>query len=181
MPAKPLPPYDLLHECLTYDPATGVFLWKVRPDGHFGSPNGAAWWNAQFAYKAAGSLRRAKKGVYRMLEIFAKAYPAHRVAWKMMTGRDPRATIDHRDGNTLANHWTNIREATNSEQAWNKPHSNKTSGRRGVYRGSKNRWRAQIKINQKNEHLGSFLTIEEAVAAYEARAREIAGDFYYNE
>lgn len=41
-----------------------------------------------------------------------------------------------------------------------------------VYTGRKKPWRAQIKICNKLKYLGTFATLEEGMAAYEAAAKE---------
>lgn len=89
------------------------------------------------------------------------------------------ATIDHVDRNPANNRWANLRPATYREQTWNQRvrRKNNTSGFRGVIR-SGGRWRAGISKDGVTHHLGVFDTLGEAVAAYEAKARELHGEFY---
>ena len=108
-----------------------------------------------------------------------KAFWAYRLAWKLMTGEEPPASIDHIDRNPRNNRWSNLRAApTQRQQNWNqRRRKDNASGFRGVdqFRG---RYRAQIKAPGIVRHLGVFDTIEEASAAYEAAARELHGEFY---
>lgn len=87
--------------------------------------------------------------------------------------------IDHVDGNGLNNTRANLREATPSQNNMNakRPLSN-TTGYKGVsptYNGKK--WRARIKVNGRQTHLGTFDTPEEAHAVYCEKARELHGEF----
>jgi len=87
--------------------------------------------------------------------------------------------VDHINGNTLDNRKENLRLATNQQNAVNsrKPKNN-TSGLKGViFYPKQNRWRAFIKFNYKQIHLGMFGTKEEAHAAYCAKAIELYGEF----
>jgi hypothetical protein len=53
---------------------------------------------------------------------------------------------------------------------------NNTSGYRGV-RLEHNKWRAQIRIDGKNKHLGYYDSIEDAIIARYNKAKEIQGEF----
>lgn len=84
--------------------------------------------------------------------------------------------IDHIDNNGLNNQKTNLREGTKRQNSYNKkPIKGKY---KGVYRNSSGFY-AQIKINGKNVHLGSFKTAESAALAYNKRASQIQGTFAY--
>lgn len=81
--------------------------------------------------------------------------------------------IDHIDGNTINNHPANLRAVTRTINCRNtrKP-SHNTSGYTGVsYRKDTNKYRAYIKIDQKQIIIGSFST---AYVAHEARQEWIA-------
>ena len=102
----------------------------------------------------------------------------HRVIWLIKTGAYPKHSIDHIDMNKTNNRWSNLREATGSQQNGNKGlMSNNKSGWKGV-RKSKNRWQALLTLNGKQRLVGSFETAEEAVAARAEAAREQFGEFY---
>jgi hypothetical protein len=105
-------------------------------------------------------------------------YVAHRIVWKMVTGKEPPPNIDHKNGDGYDNSWANLRVADQTKQNWNRriPKSN-ASGHKGVSRDH-NSWKATISVNKKPRHLGCFSSADDAAAAYNAAARELHGEFY---
>jgi hypothetical protein len=88
--------------------------------------------------------------------------------------------IDHKDGDGLNNKRQNLRPSTHSENAANRgKNRNNTSGFKGVYFCKPlQKWRARIKYgNQKETHLGYFLTVTDAAVAYDAAAKQYHGQF----
>lgn len=93
---------------------------------------------------------------------------AHRVIWKMVYGHDPD-DIDHINGIRSDNRLMNLRNVTRAENLKNLSVSTRNkSGIIGVCQ-ARGKWVAQIKINGKTTHVGTFATKTEA-----ARARLIA-------
>ena len=141
-----------LKQLLDYDPATGVFVWKVSRRGH-----------------RAGAVAGTKRpDGYNQIRIDGSVYYAHRLAWLYITGKWPTEQIDHRNRTPADNRFINLREASPSENARNssKPAAN-TSGHKGVYRDvTCGKWRAQIMVDGVRVHLGLFDLLEEAAAAY---------------
>lgn len=87
--------------------------------------------------------------------------------------------IDHINGNSLDNRKENLRVCTHAENGRNqKKPSNNTSGYKGVslYKPT-NRFRADIQLNGKQNHLGYFKTALEAAEAYNEAAKRLFGDF----
>lgn len=164
-----------LREAFSYDPETGVLMWRVRPVEHFSSDKGSRVFNSQFAGRVAGSVnsegyldvRIAFDGVRRRVT-------GHRVAFALMHGRWPEYEIDHINGRRDDNRLINLREATDAQQSWNrnKP-SHNTNGFPGASRGrAKRRWQARIRAAGRCYHLGYFDTPELAHAVYlQAKAR----------
>jgi len=74
--------------------------------------------------------------------------------------------IDHINHDTLNNRRNNLRVCSSKENSWNRRLSiSNKSGTQGVCcRGNGSKWTAQILINGKQKHLGSFGSIEEAIA-----------------
>ena len=94
-------------------------------------------------------------------------------------GAKPCAQGDHRDGNGLNNCRDNLRVCTHAQNQQNKRISKKnTSGFKGVHWHSlTGKWRAQIKANGKRMHLGLFANPVQAAHAYDAKAKELFGEF----
>ena len=85
---------------------------------------------------------------------------------------------DHINGNSLDNRLINLRYATPSQNAFNKPsQEGSTSRYKGVSKAGK-KWRAQLQFNKKKIQIGYFPTELEALDAYEAKAKELFGEFY---
>jgi len=85
--------------------------------------------------------------------------------------------VDHIDGNGLDNRRQNLRAATHSKNMMNRgPQSNNTSGFKGVCR-NRLKWRAQIGLDGRHIHLGTFATPQEAAHAYDAAAVELFGEY----
>ena len=104
------------------------------------------------------------------------------VAETFLENPDGKKCVDHIDNNKLNNNITNLRFATHTENQQNVSISSKnTSGFKGVcFRKANNKWRAQIKIDGKNKHLGYFDTIDEAIKVRQLKANEIFGLFTNN-
>ena len=86
--------------------------------------------------------------------------------------------IDHINGKPNDNRIENLRIVTHEENMKNvKLPSNNTSGYKGVYYSTlEQKWKAAIRVNKKQKHLGTFETKEDAIAA-----RLKAEDLYYGE
>lgn len=91
-------------------------------------------------------------------------------------GRKRGYVVDHQDRNKLNNRKSNLRFLTKSENAINSHvRKDNTSGITGVgMNNRKNRWVARIVVNQRNIHLGTFKSKEEAI-----KARKDAEEKYF--
>lgn len=158
---------DLARRALSYDPETGVFVWKVSR-GHIA------------AGTVAGTVVPFGKRSYRLIGLADKKYMAHRLAWLMMTGEFPPEHIDHRNGDGLNNRWANIRAASAGENARNsQKRSDNKSGHKGVSLDSwTGRWVARIRVPKGSyRNLGRFDTPDDAATAYAHAARKLYGEF----
>lgn len=86
---------------------------------------------------------------------------------------------DHADGDKLNNQCSNLRTASLSENNRNRGIGKyNTSGFKGVgWDKPRRKWRAQIRHDGKSCYLGLFDNIEDAARAYDAKAKEIHGEF----
>jgi len=156
---------------LDYDPDTGVFTWRAKPSNRA---------NRIRVGKPAGHVWRGPRGdAYNKLAIRGQAYRAARLAVFWMTGAWPSSEVDHKDGDTLNDRWSNLRLASRLENSRNRAAQiNNKLGVKGVYFDKTlRRYRAQIKGDGRRWHLGLFDSTEEAHVAYCAAAKKYHGEF----
>lgn len=175
--AKPLPELEYLRECFDVDWGDLRFplVNRVRPKHHFKRLADWKTWNNKFANKRAG---RFDHGYVRMV-INNQNYYLHRVLWKLLNNQEP-ATVDHRDGNTLNNHISNLRGATKRDQMYNTKRPSRLGLPKGVSRHIQRnaiRFAAQICINGVQTHVGMAASAEEASALYQAAAVAHFGEY----
>lgn len=140
-------------ELFVYDEETGVLAWRAT-----GLPAG----------KSSPS--------HPYLVVYAdqqKLY-VHRVIWLWMTGVWP-LVVDHLDGDSLRNVWTNLRNTTQAINMQNRhrPNKNNPHGLLGVKQRTATTWQAQLRLNKKTLHLGTFASAAEAHAAYLSHKRAL--------
>lgn len=88
--------------------------------------------------------------------------------------------VDHRDGNGLNNTRGNLRSATESQNQANRRigGGRNKSGFKGVsWHKRFHYWQAQIRVNGRHFHLGTFADPEEAAREYDAAAVVHFGEF----
>jgi hypothetical protein len=158
---------ELLKELLHYNPDTGIFTW-AKSVGQ----------RAQVG-RIAGS--RTPSG-YIKISLSRRLYSAHRLAWLYMKGSWPSHEIDHADNNPSNNAFSNLREATKSQNAQNRGNRRGTTSKyKGVsFDSLHQKWIAQIWIKDAGrcKRIGLYLTEEEAAAAYCMEAKKLHGDFF---
>lgn len=105
----------------------------------------------------------------------------HRLIMARKLGRELLLTefVDHIDGNGLNNRRSNLRLVTNAQNQQNsRMRIDNASGYKGVSLDvRRGRWRACIRIDRKNLHLGMFDTPELAHEAYCEAAIKYHGEF----
>lgn len=115
----------------------------------------------------------------------AKTY-AHRRAGKIIRlhreilNAPAGLEVDHENGDTLDNRRSNLRLCTRQQnaQARVRKRAGATSQYRGVSWNFQNKsWKAQIGHNNKRIHIGEFDDEIEAAKAYDAKARELFGEW----
>lgn len=162
---------ERLKELLHYDPETGIFTWLVMNSRRIkvGSVAGCI---------SVTKRKNMSDHPRIMIGVDGHRILAHRLAWLYMTGEWPKEQIDHKNLNSTDNKWSNLREATNAQNAANnKKRATNTSGFKGVHLNKFGKYEAYITINYKKTHLGNHSTAEAAYAAYCEAARELHGEF----
>lgn len=91
--------------------------------------------------------------------------------------------VDHKDGNGLNNTRANLRicngTLNNANRRKQPPRTGRTASRyRGVHKALNSRyWGATISANKQRIYIGSFPTEQDAAKAYDAKAKELFGEF----
>lgn len=100
---------EYLRRILDYDPETGIFRWRARPER-------SRQWNTRYLGAKAGSLMQIG---YRAIIIDGKHNYEHRIAWLYCYGEWPPTIIDHINGCPSDNRLANLRLATHSQNLFN--------------------------------------------------------------
>jgi hypothetical protein len=144
-----------LRSWLAYNPLTGNFHWKRKPNRRIqiGQRAGTPW---------GGPGSRVQ------IRLLGKIYRAHRLAWLFVNGEWPDGEIDHIDGDPSNNRIYNLRDVSPqmNRQNQRRPHKGNRSGFLGV---SKRGRKYRARIGQR--FLGWYETPEEAHQAYVAAKR----------
>lgn len=152
---------ESVRSALDYDPETGVFRWRV---------------SRQRVRKGKAAGFTTPQGYVRIC-LGGKVYSAHRLAWFYVYGVWPDGEMDHINRDKADNRIANLRPATKAQNMANSVTRGK-SGRRGVARTRNGkRWKAQITVDGRTRHLGTFDDREDAVFAYAVAAAKHFADF----
>ncbi len=159
---------DFVRSILLYDPLTGIFTWKHRPE----YPQN---WNTRYVGKKAGRISAGYIGI----SIAKKRYKASRLAWLYMTGQWPVDEVDHKDLNRSNDKWDNLRAATSSQNKKNLGmRSDNTSGIKGVsWDKSRSKWLAMAMKDGRQINLGRYDRRDDAITAYKKHAEENYGEY----
>lgn len=158
---------ERLRDLLDYDPATGIFTWKIDRN--------------QLA-KAGDRAGYKRHDGYLMVNICGKVHLGHRLVWLHVHGVWPADMIDHINGVPGDNRIANLRPATRSQNMMNMaPLARSTSGHKGVSWAKRaSKWEAHITVARRKISLGHHQKIDDAIAARaEAEARHF-GRFAHN-
>lgn len=162
----------ILQEAVSYDAATGKFVWRERPVAHFpdGKPTPerrAAMWNGKYAGKPAftsNDPRGYLRGAVRGMNVYA-----HRAAFACVHGRWPDGEIDHINRDKSDNRIENLREVSHRQNRLNAADCDRAS--KGIRRNRKgDKWWLQIKIYGRAQHVGTFICLGDAF-----KARQLCG------
>ena len=158
---------DRLMESFRLDEETGIFYWRSPPSCH-----------AYLMGSVAGRCVTERTGKqYWQIKVDNKMYKRSRMVFLVMHGKLPFPCVDHKNGNSLDDSPLNLREATEEQNARNrKTHKKSNDLPRGV-KQVKDKFVSLIRHNKKQEHLGTFGTIEEALGMYLSKRKEYYGEF----
>ena len=152
-----------LRTLFDYNPYTGEFSWRVTRGTR-----------TKIGDKAGCVGNRG----YYTLCYKRRPITAHRAAWAIVYGAWPRDELDHINGDKEDNRISNLRECSRLQNEYNKgPSPQNRLGIRGVKASSHGKYYAQIRIEGRLTHLGTFETAEEAEAAYKQAAERVCGSF----
>jgi hypothetical protein len=150
-----------LRELLHYDPDTGIFTRKVRTSHRINVGD------------VAGTRR---PDGYLKISVIDTSCLAHRLAWLYMTGEWPKHQVDHINGVRHDNRFVNLRDVTPTHNQQNQRVAhirNKSCGLLGVTLTKGNTWQAQISVNGRHKHIGTYPTPQEASEAYLTAKRKL--------
>jgi hypothetical protein len=155
---------EILKSLLTYDPDIGIFAWKPRDRKYFVSDHSYKVWITRFCGR---NVVNPNSEGYLQIMLNKKMYSAHRLAWLYATGSWPTDKIDHINGDRADNRIINLRSVDSVENTRNKAlGKNNKSGHFGVYWNKQvNKWTANIQVNGRVNHLGTYTDKNEAIAA----------------
>jgi hypothetical protein len=120
-----------------------------------------------------------REGYYAYLQIGRKKILFHRAIFLWHCGFLPEE-IDHIDRDKENNRIENLRAATKSQNRGNIPaYKNNSSGKKGVIARPNGRFTATIKYKKQRFYLGTFKTALEASEVYNAKAKELLGNFAF--
>ena len=170
--SKPLPDLEYLKQCFEIDNSIPQGLkWKSqRPESHFKTVGLHKKWTSEFAGKPCGCINgRNRRNKYYVVRLNKKHIFNHRIIYAIhnsVTDFNGKI-IDHIDANSQNNDPRNLRLVTSSENQLNsRMPKNSKSGHKNISFHKRNKsYYCVIRIRGKDNWLGSFKTLEEALQA----------------
>ena len=160
-------------EVLTYELASDLFSY--HEDGYL------VWNNPRNKVKKKGQRVGGKRKDGRsqvMLLIGDNKYSflCYRIIWLLHHKKWPESTIDHINGDSSDDRISNLRDissAINNQNRYVPMCINKTGVLGVSLHKTSGKYRASIKLNGKQTHLGLFDNVEDAEKAYLSKKKEI--------
>ena len=149
---------DFLRHLLHYDPLTGVWTW-MNPLPRSKMQRG----------DVAGRITSHGR---RQIRIASGFYYASRLAFLYMTGEWPKDQVDHINRIRDDDRWENLRDATQSQNSYNRAWAEEGGDWRGI-RCNGNKFAVSIGT----KYLGNFDTFEEARSVRDQALKDFAGPF----
>lgn len=152
--------HERLTKVLAYDPATGVFTWKIRPS---------------HSVKVGARAGVVGGNGHRLIGIDGERFQATRLAWFYAHARWPEGDIIPENGDLDDIRINNLCDRPRMIAArGRKMLSTNKSGFRGVSKSASGRWQASLTWGGKQIGLGTkFATPEEASEVYEEASRRL--------
>ena len=164
-------------------PAAALSVERVRELFSYDAHSGSLTWKSKSGRRCRIGSRagyRAANGYVRV-SVDGRFVFAHRVAWMLIHGELVPAAVcvDHINGDPADNRACNLRLATGGQNNANsRIRSDNTSSYKGVtWAAKRSKWEVKIKVDKKKVHVGYFLDIDQAHAAYVAAAQKHFGAF----
>lgn len=157
-----------LYKIFCVDLQRGKLFWKTPPKPRAG-----------LVGLEAGTVRESRCGKkYWIVKLGGRAYGRAHLIFLAANGRYPRPMVDHRDGDSLNDRPSNLRDATRTQNAWNhKGRKRRIDLPMGVRLTKSGRFAARISFHGKQIHLGAFNTIDEASFVYAVKRQKLYGEF----
>lgn len=154
---------DYIRQHITYDPNTGALTKK-------GKLIGTRRKDSYLTYTVILDTK------YQGCTLSYWCY-AHQIAWYLAMGEWAEQFIDHVNGDPGDNRLVNLRLATPAQNSHNqRKRPGLSSQYKGVTKAGK-KWKAYIDVDGKKLSLGRYLTEVDAAKAYDAKAREVRGEY----
>lgn len=144
--------FESANNLLSYDPASGIFHWKIDRGDRIKAGTKAGYQNPSG---------------YILIKTGDRNYKAHRLAWLLSTGKWPSGEMDHINRDKADNRLSNLRLASRSINMKNRglPRNNSSGVVGVVWRQKNQRWIAQIKSELDYVYLGCFDNLLDSVCA----------------
>jgi len=174
MAALTLPSADRIRELFSYSPESGLLTRRPRPRSDFWSEAAFVAWNQRFCNKPI--VRKGTGPI--QVRVDGKCYLAHRLIFKLQTGTDPTADVDHRNVTPNDNRWTNLRAATRQQNRFN-VHPNKTNkiGIKGIS-SRQMRYGTAYHVSVNGKYRGSYRDLPTAIRVRDEIGQQEHGEFF---
>ena len=140
------------------------------------------YWKIDYNNYSKDTVVGFSSGQYTCIRIDAVLYKVHRIIYELNFWKIPEGfEIDHINRNKKDNRLANLRLVTRSLNEANKGvRKTSKSGFKGVhFENSCKKWRAKIQKDGNRFHIGDFNFIKDAVIAYNNTAKQLFGEFAY--
>ena len=144
----------------------GSVVWNNPPFGR-----------QMLAGRYAGSIWTSSSRSYCHIQVDGRKYKRSHIVFAMTRGHWPVEQIDHINGDSLDDRPSNLREATQTENARNRRKRKSSTVPMGVRISKNGRYVARIRVNNEYITLGTYDTIQEAEAVYRSARLEHFGEF----